>query len=89
MSRRVVTYHFVLLDQAGVLREVLASLYKHNANVLTINQHMPIDSAATVTITVRFDDVGVDPEAVRKDLEKTEGVAKVRILTTADSQVAD
>ncbi len=89
MSRRVVTYHFVLLDQAGVLSEVLASLYKNNANVLTINQNMPIDSAATVTITVRFDDVGVDPEAVRKDLEKTEGVAKVRILTTADSQVAD
>lgn len=89
MSRRVVTYHFVLLDQAGVLSEVLASLYKNNANVLTINQNMPIDSAATVTITVRFDDVAVDPEAVRKDLEKTEGVAKVRILTTADSQVAD
>ncbi len=89
ISRRVVTYHFVLLDQAGVLSEVLAALYKNNANVLTINQNMPIDSAATVTITVRFDDVGVDPEAVRKDLEKTEGVAKVRILTTADAQAAD
>lgn len=89
ISRRVVTYHFVLLDQAGVLSEVLAALYKNNANVLTINQNMPIDSAATVTITVRFDDVGVDPEAVRKDLEKTDGVAKVRILTTADAQAAD
>ena len=89
ISRRVVTYHFVLLDQAGVLSEVLAALYKNNANVLTINQNMPIDSAATVTMTVRFDDVGVDPEAVRKDLEKTEGVAKVRILTTADAQAAD
>lgn len=89
ISRRVVTYHFVLLDQAGVLSEVLASLYKCNANVLTINQNMPIDSAATVTITVRFDDAGVDPEAVREDLEKTEGVAKVRILTTADSSSAD
>ncbi len=89
ISRRVVTYHFVLLDQAGVLSEVLASLYKNNANVLTINQNMPIDSAATVTITVRFDDVGVDPEAVREVLEKTEGVAKVRILTTADNSSAD
>ncbi len=89
ISRRVVTYHFVLLDQAGVLSEVLASLYKNNANVLTINQNMPIDSAATVTITVRFDDVGVDPEAVREVLEKTDGVAKVRILTTADNSSAD
>lgn len=89
ISRRVVTYHFVLLDEAGVLSEVLASLYRSNANVLTINQNMPIDSAATVTVTVRFDDVGVDPEAVRKALEQTPGVAKVRILTTADSQSAD
>ncbi|MBQ8624202.1 MAG: ACT domain-containing protein [Oscillospiraceae bacterium] len=89
ISRRVVTYHFVLLDQAGVLSEVLTSLYKNKANVLTINQNMPIDSAATVTITVRFDEAGADPEAVRELLEKTEGVAKVRILTTAENQPAD
>lgn len=89
ISRRVVTYHFVLLDQAGVLSEVLTSLYKNKANVLTINQSMPIDSAATVTITVRFDEADADPEAVRELLEKTQGVAKVRILTTADTQHAD
>ncbi len=89
ISRRVVTYHFVLLDQAGVLSEVLTSLYKNKANVLTINQSMPIDSAATVTITVRFDEADADPEAVRELLEKTAGVAKVRILTTADTSPAD
>lgn len=86
ISSRIVTYHLVLLDQAGVLSEVLSSLYQENANVLTINQNMPIDSAATATITVRFDDAGVDPEEVKLKLEKTKGVARVGILTTAKTQ---
>ena len=82
LSGRVVTYYFTLYDRAGVLSGVLAELHKLNANVLTINQNIPIDSAATVTITVRFDDPDIDPQAICDAIKKVDGVVKAKIITS-------
>lgn len=81
LSGRVVTYYFTLYDRAGVLSGVLAQLHRSNANILTINQNIPIDSAATVTITVRFDDPDIDPQAICDAVKKADGVVKAKIIT--------
>lgn len=79
----IVTYYFTLKDKAGVFSEVLACLYSNGANILTINQNIPIDSVATATVTVRFEGggavgtAGADFQHVREELSSIDGVVKV------------
>ena len=73
----IVTYYLTLKDRAGVFSEVLACLYSNGANILTINQNIPIDSAATATVTVRFEEGGKDLLAVKEELASLSGVVKV------------
>ena len=81
LSERVVTFCLVLLDRAGILAEVLNEFYRLDANILTINQNIPIDSAATVMITVRFNDMSIEPSAIQKHLSEIDGVASVKIIS--------
>ncbi len=73
----IVTYFFTLKDRAGVFSEVLACLYNNGANILTINQNIPIDSTATATVTVRFEAGSKDFQLVREQLAALSGVVKV------------
>lgn len=73
----IVTYYLTLRDRAGVFSEVLACLYSNGANILTINQNIPIDSAATATVTVRFEEGGKNLQQVREELSGLPGVVKV------------
>ena len=81
ITSRVVTFYIVLCDRVGVLSEVLSFFYKSRANILTINQNIPVDSTAPVTITVRFDDADSDPAAVCDDLKRIDGVTAAKIIT--------
>lgn len=81
LNERIVTFCLVLKDRAGLLAEVLNEFYILDANILTINQNIPIDSAATVMITVRFNGSSADPTAVARTLSKLEGVASVKIIS--------
>ncbi len=81
MASRVVTFYIILCDRVGVLSEVLSFFYKSRANILTINQNIPVDSTAPVTITVRFDDTDSDPSAVCEELKKVDGVTAAKIIT--------
>lgn len=80
-GERIITFCIVLTDRAGLLAEVLNEFYRLDANILTINQNIPIDSAATVMITVRFNDSAADLSLVSKALSKIEGVASVKIIS--------
>ena len=81
ITSRVVTFYIILCDRVGVLSEVLSFFYKSRANILTINQNIPVDSTAPVTITVRFDDADSDPAAVCDDLKRVDGVTAAKIIT--------
>lgn len=73
----IVTYYLTLRDKAGVFSEVLACLYSNGANILTINQNIPIDSAATATVTVRFEKGDKNLQQVMEELSSLPGVVKV------------
>ncbi len=81
MNERIVTFCLVLSDRAGILAEVLNEIYRLDANILTINQNIPIDSAATVMITVRLNDLSIEPGGIIKTLSKISGVASVKIIS--------
>ncbi len=47
---RIVTYHFMLHDQPGVLSSILGLMARSGANLLTVNQSIPMRGMASVTI---------------------------------------
>ena len=69
------TLYFKLSDEPGVLSRVLQKL---GANILTVNQNIPVDAVAVVTISVRIDRDKVDPDEVIKNLLAIYGVVSVK-----------
>jgi len=81
-ERRLVTYYLTLMDVPGVLSNVLSELSKHGANVLTINQNIPVDGAAPVTISFATRGLRTDEHSLREALRAINGVINCRSLTS-------
>lgn len=81
IDERVVTMTSNLVDRPGILSGLLNELSLVGANILTVNQNIPVDGVAPVSISARLG-VDIDPDAMIARLERLEGVVEVRILTT-------
>ncbi len=81
MNERIATFCVVLSDRPGLLAEVLNEFYLLDANILTINQNIPIDSAATVMITARFNDAGADLSGITRSVLRISGVASAKVIS--------
>ncbi len=77
---RLVTLEFTLDDIAGVLSKILNILAENKTSVLTINQNIPINDVANVTITFKMENIDEDLENVTAVLKKLDGVNKVRVI---------
>ncbi len=62
-------------DQKGVLSNILSIIYNFGANILTINQDMPIKDNAYITIAV---DVSETTEDIGELISQLKGVEYVR-----------
>lgn len=81
LDDKVITISVHLEDRPGVLSNIINHLSECRANILTVNQNIPVDGVAPVTISVRLP-VGLGSEALQAELTKLSGVAELRILTT-------
>ena len=79
-SDRIVSVYMLLRDEKGVLSSIIQRLYELGANILTINQNIPIDSIATVTISVRYDTDG-KTGTLRSELAGIKGVVDVKLIS--------
>ena len=77
---KIVTYYLTLMDRPGVLSTVLAELSRFGANVLTLNQNIPLDGAAPVTISFTTGGLRVDEHTLRQALRSIDGVILCRNL---------
>ena len=66
---RVITYSLWLSDDPGVLSCVLTALSGFGLNILTVNQNIPVDRVALVTISFRMSEGAFDDE-VRENLHR-------------------
>ena len=70
----------VLSDKAGVFSEMTAVLSRYGINLITVNQNLPVDGTAAVSMTVSTENLeGSIPELI-EILNKTDGVLSVRVL---------
>ena len=80
-SDNMLSVYCVLRDEKGVLSSIISKLYELNANILTINQNIPIDSVATVSISLRFDYKAHSMSELKNALMELYGVVEVRIIS--------
>lgn len=73
-EQNVVNLRAQLLDEAGILSEFLAVLYKYNANVLTVNQGIPSDNVAALTVSARIDTEKYSVDDIIEALTSLQGV---------------
>lgn len=76
----IITLFFIVSDITGVLSSILQVLADARVNVLTINQNIPVNSVADVTISVQNDISAVNLQELLDTLEALDGVKDVRIL---------
>ena len=74
---RIVTLQTVLRDEPGVLSGVLNVFAGTGINILTINQNIPSDGVAAVTISIRMTDVTLEEEQLLQRLCQLRGVVRV------------
>ena len=78
-SEDTVTFNAKLLDNAGVLSSVMNALYQAGANVLSINQSIPVNSVADVSITVRISETDISIDQLSDNIKDINGVKSVNI----------
>lgn len=81
MSRKhLVTFNLELRDRQGVLSSVLAIFAGNGANILTINQSIPTNGVAPVTITAATEHMRITMEEFLAALKATLGVLRIDIV---------
>lgn len=76
---RIVTFQIMLRHQMGVLSAMLGLFAGTGANILTINQGIPTDGTAPVTITADTADMEISTEELLERIEDIEGVIRAAV----------
>lgn len=69
-----------LIDNAGVLSSVMNELYLAGANILAVNQSIPVNNIADVSITVRLSQTDVSTEDLMLKIKNIGGVKSAEIV---------
>lgn len=77
---RVITLFFVLEDVSGVLSRIINEIAQAKANILTINQNIPINGLANVTISIETEEMKMDIQELMDSLMNIEGIRRQEIL---------
>lgn len=80
MAGRIITFQVALHDEPGVLSAILAVFAQYGANILTINQTIPTNGCATVTISAETNQLRTPLEELLHSLTATVGVIHAEIL---------
>ena len=76
---RMITMHITLRHKMGVLSSVLSLFANTGANILTINQSIPMSGTAFVTISAETADMSIAAEELITSIQNTPGVKKVEV----------
>ena len=81
MTQQIVNFSITLRDQAGVLSNVLTTLYGMNANILTVTQNIPVDGVALVSLSLKMNGETSNPIEITHAISSLSGVVEVRLLS--------
>lgn len=79
-SNETATISAKLRDNAGVLSALMNELYKAGANVLSVNQSVPVNSVADVSVTIRITEMTSSLDELVKSIKNVNGVNAVKLV---------
>ena len=77
---KVITLFFTVEDYAGILSSIINRIADSKANIITINQNIPINGLADVTMTIETGQMTRDIKDLLDDISSIEGVKRQEIL---------
>lgn len=77
---RVITVFFVVEDVSGILSTIINIMARANLNIVTINQNMPINGLADISISVETNKMDSPIGEVITSLREIKGVRKCEII---------
>ena len=80
MTGRIITFQLMLHDEPGVLSSILGCFARFSCNILTINQTIPTNGCALVTVTAETAHMSANLEELIHALGSTAGVIKAEVL---------
>ena len=80
MAGHILTFQLILRDVPGLLSSILSIFAQFGANILTINQAIPTNGCASVTISAETSGISQGVEALMRALSQVDGVRKVEVL---------
>ena len=76
----ILTLLIAVIDIKGVLSEMLLFMSDAGCNILTINQNVPVNGVANITVTVQTENMKLSTDRLISGLQRIRGVRKVNIL---------
>ena len=80
MAGRIITFQLTVKDRTGVLSGILSIFAYNGANILTINQNIPANGCAIVTISAETGELHITVEELLKRMSNISGVVKAEIV---------
>ena len=80
MSGRIITFQMMLRDEPGCLSSLLSIFAQFGANILTINQTIPSNGCASVTISAETTALECTVEELLRHISELRGVLRAEIL---------
>ena len=77
---RIITFYAMLKDTPGVLSDILSIFAASGANILTINQSIPTNGCAAVTVSAETSDMTISLEELMAQASAAPGMVKFEIL---------
>jgi len=77
-KKAILSFH--LAHKAGALSEVLSLVSEMHANILTINQNLPVHGKAYITLSVEFPQTETDPSKLVSAISACSGVSSVKLV---------
>ncbi|MFC4738248.1 ACT domain-containing protein [Bacillus daqingensis] len=80
VKEKIITLSIHLQDQSGSLSRLLAMVATTGANVLTINQTIPLQGKATITLTIETAAMTMDVTNLLEQMQGLDAVYKVEVV---------
>ena len=80
LNGHIVTFQVLLKDEPGVLSSILAAFAASGGNILTINQGLPINGCAVVTVNAETSGLQGSLQDLLTKLNSVDGVLRSEVL---------
>ena len=77
---RKATFNMIIAHKKGVLSNILNFISEHGGNILTIDQGIPINNLANLSLTIDISTMKIELRKMLESLKELEFVEKVEFI---------